>query len=131
MIARILLLIVAWFAATEGIDGLHLNARYAGDPDNLSIAQAQSPAITLPAFVHITDARLDSSFCLTETTSKGEEEVKKLPCSFHCWTHRRVHSSPKGSPSPSMSLHNTTTAVSNTASIRCREFCAPIHPSIQ
>ena len=73
MIARILLLIVAWFGFTYAVDGLKINARYSGAPDSFSLSQLESPVLTMPAFVHITDANLSLGVCQTETMSKDDK----------------------------------------------------------
>lgn len=75
MIARILLLIVAWVGITYAVDGLKINARYSGEPDSLSMSQLESPALTVPAFVHITDASPSDGVCLTETMSKDDKST--------------------------------------------------------
>ena len=75
MIARLFLLLVAWIGISTAIDGLKINSRYSGEPDSVSMSEAEALGQATPRFVHITDATVGDGISLTETWSKGEEKT--------------------------------------------------------
>jgi hypothetical protein len=75
MIARALLLLVAWMGITAAIDGLKINSRYSGEPDAVSMSQIQTAGQITPSFVRVTDANVGDAVCLTETWSKDDEKT--------------------------------------------------------
>jgi hypothetical protein len=75
MIARAILLLVAWLGITTAIDGLKINSRYSGEPDAVSMSQIQTPGQITPSFVRVIDASVGGGVCLTETWSKDDEKT--------------------------------------------------------